>query len=92
MQAGSVEAIYISAEAEVLPTAPSSRSQRSRGQGPRGRPLLPTTTGTFSDKPRSDGSDITLVEAEAVEGLARDTGIELGPPRPAATSSPAASR
>ena len=34
--------------------------------------------GTFSDR-GGDGRDVTLIEAEAIEGLARETGIELAP-------------
>jgi MOSC domain-containing protein YiiM len=77
MQSGSVEAIYISPEAGVLPTAVESVAAVA-GRGLEGDRYF-RDAGTFSDEPRSNGRDITLVEAEAVEGLARDTGIELEP-------------
>lgn len=75
MQRGSVEAIYISLEAGVLPAAVESVAAVA-GRGLEGDRYF-RDAGTFSDEPRSNGRDITLIEAEAVEGLARDTGIEL---------------
>ncbi len=75
MQTGSVEAIYISPEAAVLPTEVESVAAVA-GRGLKGDRYF-RDAGTFSDEPRSNGRDITLIEAEAVEGLARDTGIEL---------------
>ena len=77
MQSGSVEAIYISPEAGVLHTEVESVAAVA-GHGLEGDRYF-RDAGTFSDEPRSNGRDITLVEAEAVEGLARDTGIELEP-------------
>ena len=77
MQSGSVEAIYVSPEAGVLPTAVESVVAVA-GRGLEGDRYF-RDAGTFSDAPRSNGRDITLIEAEAVEGLARDTGIELEP-------------
>ena len=75
MQSGSVEAIYVSPEAGVLPKAVESVAAFA-GRGLEGDRYF-RDAGTFSDEPRSNGRDITLIEAEAVEGLARDTGIEL---------------
>jgi MOSC domain-containing protein YiiM len=77
MQRGKVEAIYIAAEAEA-PTAPLAVAHTQAGKGIEGDRYF-DDDGTYSDDPRSEGRDITFVEAEAVEGLARDTGIELGP-------------
>src|SRR5688572_19415711 len=75
MQSGSVEAIYIAAHAEQLPRAVESVAAIA-GKGLEGDRYF-DEGGTFSDNPRSNGRDITLIEAEAVEGLGRDTGIEL---------------
>ena len=77
MQEGTVEAIFISPAAERLPSAVDSANAVS-GKGLEGDRYF-DDDGTFSDDPRSDGRDITLVEAEAVEGLERDTGIALEP-------------
>jgi MOSC domain-containing protein YiiM len=77
MQSGSVEGIYLAAEAGDLPRAVAEASAVA-GRGLEGDRYF-RDGGTFSDHPRSDGRDLTLVEAEAVEGLARDTGIELAP-------------
>ena len=75
MQSGSVEGIYVAARAEELP-APVDEASAIAGKGLEGDRYF-DDDGTFSDDPRSDGRDITLIEAEAIEGLARDTGIEL---------------
>jgi MOSC domain-containing protein YiiM len=75
MQEGTVEAIFIAPEAEALP-APVDAVNAVSGKGLEGDRYF-DDDGTFSDDPRSDGRDITLIEAEAVEGLARDTGIVL---------------
>ncbi len=77
VQSGTVEGIYIAAQAEALPS-PVDAATAVAGKGLEGDRYF-DDEGTFSDDPRSDGRDITLVEAEAVEGLARDTGIELTP-------------
>ncbi|HZO59423.1 MAG TPA: MOSC domain-containing protein [Solirubrobacterales bacterium] len=77
MQSGSVVAIFTAGEAEALPS-PRDVVNAVAGQGLEGDRYF-DEGGTFSDNPRSNGRDITLVEAEAVEGLARDTGIELEP-------------
>jgi len=77
VQSGSVEAVYIAAQAEQLPS-PVGVASAVAGKGLEGDRYF-DDDGTFSDDPRSDGRDITLIEAEAVEGLARDTGIALTP-------------
>jgi MOSC domain-containing protein YiiM len=77
MQSGSVEGIYVAARAEQLP-APVDAASAVAGKGLEGDRYF-DDDGTFSDDPRSNGRDITLIEAEAVEGLASETGIELTP-------------
>jgi len=77
MQTGTVEGIYIAARAAELP-APVEAANAQPGKGIEGDRYF-DDDGTYSDNPRSDGRDITLVEAEALAGLARDTGIELTP-------------
>ena len=77
MQNGSVEAIYTAEREGVLPSARDAVNAVA-GKGLEGDRYF-DDAGTYSDDPRSEGRDITLVEAEAVEGLARDTGIELAP-------------
>ena len=67
--------VFVAAVAGETPTAVAS-ANAVPGKGLEGDRYF-RDDGTFSDDPRSDGRDITLVEAEAVEGLARDTGIEL---------------
>ena len=77
MQRGTVEAIY-TAERETALPAPRDTVSAVAGKGLEGDRYF-DDQGTYSDDPRSEGRDITLIEAEAVEGLARDTGIELAP-------------
>jgi MOSC domain-containing protein YiiM len=77
MQRGTVEGIFIAATAGELPT-PVESANAQPGKGLEGDRYF-VDGGTFSDDPRSDGRDITLVETEAVDGLARDTGIRLSP-------------
>src|SRR5688572_8721316 len=77
MQSGTVEGIYTAARAEVVPT-PVDAVSAVAGKGLEGDRYF-DDDGTFSDDPRSDGRDITLIEAEALEGLAREAGIELTP-------------
>jgi len=69
--AGRVEEINIAPEFKVLPT-PVERVEVLRGQGPVGDRY-------FAPAPREpgEGDDLTLIAAEALEGLAADTGIEL---------------
>ena len=77
MQTGSVEAIHIAPAAEA-PAVAVDAARAIAGKGIEGDRYF-DDGGTFSDDPRSGGRDITLVEAEAVEGLRADTGIELAP-------------
>jgi MOSC domain-containing protein YiiM len=73
---GSVEGIFITAQAEA-PTRPVEAVRAVAGQGLEGDRYF-AGDGTFSKK-RKPGRDLTLIEAEAIEGLALDDGIELGP-------------
>jgi hypothetical protein len=74
--AGSVESIFIAAEAEGA-TRPVDNVHAVAGQGLDGDRYF-AGGGTFFEQ-RKPGQDITLIEAEAIEGLAREKGIELGP-------------
>ena len=73
---GRVEAIYLAPESEA-PTIPVEEVEAVAGKGLVGdrkhRDRLP------AGKRQLPGRELTLIEFEAVEGLARDTGIELGP-------------
>jgi hypothetical protein len=73
---GSVEAIFIAAEAEAEPQ-PVEAAAAVAGRGLEGDRYF-VGSGTFFEE-RKTGQDLTLIEAEAVEGLAAETGIELGP-------------
>jgi MOSC domain-containing protein YiiM len=68
--AGVVEQITISPKPHQLPS-PVGEVEIVAGQGPRGdRKFVP--------KPmKRKGKDLTLIEAEALDGLRADTGIEL---------------
>jgi MOSC domain-containing protein YiiM len=77
MQKGTVEAIFISPQAEAIPAAVEAVSAIP-GKGLEGDRYY-DAGGTFSDNPNSAGRDITLIEAEAVAGLRSDTGIVLAP-------------
>ena len=72
--AGSVEGIFIATEAEGA-TRPVDDVEAVAGQGLEGDRYF-TGGGTFFEE-RKPGQDITLIEAEAIEGLAREDGIEL---------------
>jgi MOSC domain-containing protein YiiM len=74
--AGSVESIFIAPEAEST-TLPVGEIQAIAGQGLEGDRYF-AGGGTFFEE-RKPGQDITLIEAEAIEGLAREDGIELAP-------------
>jgi MOSC domain-containing protein YiiM len=74
--AGSVEGIFVAAEAERA-TRPVEEVEAVAGQGLAGDRYF-AGGGTFF-KERKPGQDITLIEAEAIEGLAREHGIELAP-------------
>jgi MOSC domain-containing protein YiiM len=68
--AGTVEQINLSPEKARLPE-PVDSVEVLPGQGPVGDRY-------FSEVPKErQGKDLTLVEAEALEGLREDTGIEL---------------
>jgi MOSC domain-containing protein YiiM len=74
MQSGVVEAIYIG----PIPDEglePVERVRAVAGKGLEGDRYF-KGEGTFY-KPAKDGQDLTLIEAEAIEGLAHDTGVEL---------------
>jgi MOSC domain-containing protein YiiM len=67
---GSVERIAITPTRSALPE-PVERVEVLPGQGPRG-------DRNFAPEPQErKGKDLTLIEAEALEALAADTGIEL---------------
>ena len=73
---GRVEGVYLAPETEA-PCEPVERARFAPGRGPEGdRKFRPEGTELYEP---GTGRDITLVEAEAIEGLAADTGIELGP-------------
>jgi MOSC domain-containing protein YiiM len=74
--AGSVESIHIAPEAEVS-TRSVDEVRAIAGQGLEGDRYR-AGGGTFFEE-RKPGQDITLIEAEAIEGLAHDDGLELAP-------------
>ena len=76
MQSGVVEAIYIGPSPNETPR-PVQRVQAVSGKGLEGDRYF-KGEGTFYE-PAKDGQDLTLIEAEAIEGLADDAGIELEP-------------
>ena len=63
---GRIEAIHVATE-ESGPTQPRERVTVVAGRGVEG------------DRKFASSHNLTLVEAEALEGLTADTGIELGP-------------
>ena len=71
-----VEGIYVAAKAGELPR-PVDAVNAVAGRGLDGDRNF-SRNGSFS-KARKEGRDLTLIEAEAIEGLAADTGIELEP-------------
>lgn len=73
---GSVEAIYIGLEA-AGPMSPVRAIRAVAGQGLEGD-RYSRQAGTWS-RPHHPGSQITLVEAEAVEAIGRDYKIDLRP-------------
>lgn len=75
---GTVEAIYITSSAGK-PMRPLSEAEAIVGQGLAGDRYL-EGTGYYSNRPLADGSrEITLIEAEELEGIERETGIRLAP-------------
>jgi MOSC domain-containing protein YiiM len=73
---GRVEGIFI---AEVATAEPRSVAEVTAvaGRGLEGDRYF-AGDGTFFEE-RKEGQDLTLIAAEAIEGLAREHGIELGP-------------
>src|SRR5687768_7118603 len=77
-QSGTVESIHIAPVAEQATHAVQTANVVA-GRGIEGdRYLRAEGDGTFYE-PEKEGQDLTLIEAEAIEGLAADTGIELSP-------------
>jgi hypothetical protein len=76
MQDGHVEGIFIAALAGELPHTVADVAAIA-GRGLEGDRYF-AGEGTFFEE-RKNGQDLTLIEAEAIEGLAREHGIELGP-------------
>jgi MOSC domain-containing protein YiiM len=76
MWQGSVEAIHFAPEA-AKPCESVSEVQAVAGRGLEGDRYF-RKAGTYSDHPGS-GREVTLIEAEALEALARETGITLPP-------------
>ena len=75
---GTVEAIYIASSAGE-PMQPLSEAEAIAGRGLAGDRYL-EGTGYYSNRPLADGSrEVTLVEAEELEGMERETGIRLDP-------------
>jgi MOSC domain-containing protein YiiM len=78
LQRGIVESIHIAPRAEAETRALDAVDVVA-GRGIEGDRYYRTEgAGTFHDADKH-GQDLTLIEAEAIEGLAADTGIELGP-------------
>ena len=78
LQSGVVESIHIAPRAEQMPD-PVQAVDVVAGRGIEGdRYFRDDGDGTFHEADKH-GQDLTLIEAEAIEGLAADTGIELGP-------------
>jgi MOSC domain-containing protein YiiM len=73
---GAVESIHVTAEREQ-PAHPVESVEAVAGKGLEGDRYF-TGEGTYSHKPEP-GRELTLIEAEAIEGLAREHGIELRP-------------
>jgi MOSC domain-containing protein YiiM len=76
MENGVVEAIYVGPRREALP-ASVDRVEAVPGKGLEGDRYF-KKDGTFYEDTKP-GQDLTLIEAEAIEGLAADDGIELDP-------------
>jgi MOSC domain-containing protein YiiM len=73
---GLVESIHVAADPEQ-PTRPVESVQAVAGKGLEGDRYF-AGEGTYSQV-RKPGRNLTLIEAEAIEGLAREHGIEIGP-------------
>lgn len=75
---GTVEAIYITSSAGE-PMQPLSQAEAIAGRGLAGDRYL-KGTGYYSDRPLADGSrEVTLIEAEELEGIEKETGLRLDP-------------
>lgn len=75
MTSGAVEAIFVGPAAREVPGA-VGQARAVPGLGLEGD-RYHAGTGTFSVNGRGNGRDLTLIAAEALEGLADDHGIEL---------------
>lgn len=73
---GILEHIHVTARARA-PMQPLAEARLIAGQGIEGDRYL-LGTGTYSQKPEP-GRQVTLIETETLEALARDHGIELLP-------------
>jgi MOSC domain-containing protein YiiM len=73
---GAVEGIFVAAEATALP-ASVSEAEVIAGTGIEGDRYA-AGAGTFFE-PGKSGQDLTLIEAEAIEVLAAEAGIEIDP-------------
>jgi MOSC domain-containing protein YiiM len=76
MQSGVVEGIYI-APAEGAEPEPVAEARAIAGRGLDGDRYFKQEGTFYADG--KDGQDLTLIEAEAIERLARENGIELAP-------------
>jgi MOSC domain-containing protein YiiM len=76
MWRGTVEAIHVAGEATQLPRA-VEQVRAIAGLGLEGDRYY-FGTGTYSKHP-GDGREVTLIEAEAIEALAREAKIDLPP-------------
>jgi MOSC domain-containing protein YiiM len=72
---GHVEAIFVGETPGEVPVA-VDRAHAVAGRGLEGDRYF-AGVGSFSDKGRGNGRDLTLIQAEALEGLASEDGIEL---------------
>jgi MOSC domain-containing protein YiiM len=76
VQSGAVESVFVTGEAGGEPRA-VTEALAVPGRGLEGDRYF-FAEGTFSDA-RLEGRNLTLIEAEAIEALAAETGIELRP-------------
>lgn len=79
MAGGTVEAIHIAPDRKPAPMEAREEVEAVAGRGIRGDRYF-SETGTFDVRPDLEpASDITLIEAEAIEACERDHGISIGP-------------
>jgi len=76
MGAGTIEGIFIAGE-EGGPVRSVDDVRAVAGRGLEGDRYFAATAGPWVRE--GEGRDVTLIEAEALEGLAADTGIDLAP-------------